>query len=287
MTSSDSQAHKFGGLWTLLKLDVLRSYLSFYTTALKNQGYKLVYADAFAGSGDCTISTGDGDSTISGSAKLALQNDPAFHELMFVEANPVRFAALKALSESHPSRKITLFNGDANHVLPKWIGSRSWQNTRGVLFLDPYGMNTDWSLIEQIGATHAIDLWYLFPLSAFFRQAALDFKSVDEGKANALTRMVGTADWHSAFYSHDPQSGLFDDEPEMKRHADVQVMTHFVTERLRTAFAHVEDPLILRHDRNNAPLFALYFAVSNTDYKAIGLAKKAAGHILNKARKTR
>ncbi|WP_157998421.1 hypothetical protein [Desulfosporosinus sp. OT] len=41
----------FGGPWTLLKLDILEKYLSFFVQAMKNQNFKLCYIDAFAGSG--------------------------------------------------------------------------------------------------------------------------------------------------------------------------------------------------------------------------------------------
>lgn len=280
--------HSFGGIWTLLKLEVLQNYLSFFTTALKNQGFKLVYIDAFAGSGSCTVTlSSDEDATVDGSASIALGASPQFHELFFIEKDSERFEALSMLAASYPNRKITLKQGDANQVLPDWMGWRDWHDTRGVLFLDPYGMSTEWSLLEQIAATKAIDLWYLFPLSAFFRQAAIDFRQIDDSKAAALTKMVGTADWHSALYSTSPQAGLFDDEPKMQRHADTDAILEFVTQRLRTLFPHVEKPLVLRQDKNRgAPLFALYFAVSNPDTKAIGLARKVAQHILGKAQRT-
>ena len=41
----------FGGRWTEQKLEILRRYLDAYTTALKNQGFRLTYVDAFAGEG--------------------------------------------------------------------------------------------------------------------------------------------------------------------------------------------------------------------------------------------
>lgn len=276
--------HNFGGVWTILKLGVLQEYLNFFTTALKNQGFKLLYVDAFAGSGACTVTVGEVDETVDGSASIALAATPRFHELLFIEKNNKRFTDLSKIASKHSDRKITLKQGDANQVLPEWLGWRDWHDTRGVLFLDPYGMSTEWSLLEQIAATEAIDLWYLFPLSAFFRQAAIDFRQIDDAKAAALTKMVGTADWHSALYSVSPQAGLFDDEPSVQRHADTDAILNFVTKRLRTVFPYVEKPLILRKEKNKGPpLFALYFAVSNPDLKAIGLAKKVAMHILGKA----
>ena len=41
----------YGGEWTHQKLDILEDYLNAYTTALKNQHFRLLYIDAFAGTG--------------------------------------------------------------------------------------------------------------------------------------------------------------------------------------------------------------------------------------------
>jgi hypothetical protein len=32
------------------------------------------------------------------------------------------------------------------------------------VFLDPFGMQVDWNVIEQLALTKAVDLWLLFPL---------------------------------------------------------------------------------------------------------------------------
>ena len=44
--------HSFGGPWTQEKLEILSRYLDAYTTALKNQPFRLIYIDAFAGPGN-------------------------------------------------------------------------------------------------------------------------------------------------------------------------------------------------------------------------------------------
>ena len=75
--------HRFGGAWTEIKLKVLRDYLHFYTQALKNQPFKLLYIDAFAGTGDRTVS-GDQPSLfvsqrrLRGSARIALELERPF-----------------------------------------------------------------------------------------------------------------------------------------------------------------------------------------------------------------
>ncbi len=43
---------KFGGDWTIEKLDIFSSYLDAYLIALKNSKFKKVYIDAFAGTGN-------------------------------------------------------------------------------------------------------------------------------------------------------------------------------------------------------------------------------------------
>jgi len=49
--SKTGWSHRFGGKWTQAKLDVLASYLNAYTTALRNQSFRKLYVDAFAGTG--------------------------------------------------------------------------------------------------------------------------------------------------------------------------------------------------------------------------------------------
>lgn len=75
----------FGGPWTVEKLDILSRYLEFYTTALKEQPFQLVYIDAFAGTGRIKIGDEDDYEIIDGSARLALQANGNFAEYIFIE----------------------------------------------------------------------------------------------------------------------------------------------------------------------------------------------------------
>ena len=78
MSTTDTE-HRFGGPWTELKLRVLREYLHFYTQALKSQPFKLLYIDAFAGTGERTVSDEHQSSLfvserrLRGSAQIALE----------------------------------------------------------------------------------------------------------------------------------------------------------------------------------------------------------------------
>src|SRR4051794_39545640 len=94
----------FGGNWTEQKLAILRDYLQRYTTALKNTPFTKYYIDAFAGTGyredrDATVYPGELFAELTaeevvafrdGSARLAVQTEPAFDRLLLMEKSKRR-----------------------------------------------------------------------------------------------------------------------------------------------------------------------------------------------------
>jgi len=79
------EQQRFGGDWTLIKLGILGEYLRAFTTALKNQPFRLVYIDAFAGTGRCKVNTSSGEREVDGSARIALRVNPPFDQFVFIE----------------------------------------------------------------------------------------------------------------------------------------------------------------------------------------------------------
>jgi three-Cys-motif partner protein len=287
--------HEFGGVSTDLKLSVIEKYLGAYTTALRGQFDSLWYIDAFAGTGYRTIRHaavaggmfGDDEPEWiehrRGSAVIALHIKPAFDRLIFIEKKPSHCAALKELMAEYSTRDITLDENDANASIRKNVAWDGWNTTRAVMFLDPYGLSVDWETLEAIAGTHAIDLWYLVSLEGLFRQATHQPEKLTEDKRNALTRMLGTPDWEAAWYAEEMVTDMFGERVVPKRRkADVTGMEQFVHDRLATIFPKVLPPLRLLNNKR-VPTFALFFAISNPEPKAIGLATKIAGHILKAA----
>lgn len=281
---SGEDAHRFGGPWTLIKLEALQKYLAAYTTALKKQSYRLLYIDAFAGTGNCDVGV-DGDTvSLPGSARIALETTPAFHELIFIEQDTTRCAALRNLAASYPGRTLQIIQGEANAELAELCASTIWTGTRAVLFLDPYGLELEWGTLETIAKTRAIDVWYLFPLSGLYRQLARDSRAIDAGKEAIVTKLLGTDSWKQELYSPPPTPDMFGSDHE-ERHADVKQITELATRRLKSVFAQIAGPRLLHLTLPNRrgegpPMYALYFAVSNPNPKAAGLACRIAGDIL-------
>ena len=88
---------------------------------------------------------------------------------------------------------------------------------RGVIFIDPYGLEVSWETLEAIAKTKSFDVWYLFPISGVCRQASLDFKKMEEYKKKSLDKIFGTRDWQNAFYEKKEQPGLFETKESMER----------------------------------------------------------------------
>lgn len=161
---------RYGGTWTIEKLSILERYLDAYTTALKNQPFELQYIDAFAGTGQVALSDDDSDaaSFLGGSAERAVNiAEKPFDKLVFVEKDPGYCEELEALREAHPDRDISIVNSDANAYLRGF--SLNWSQSRGVLFLDPFATEVEWSTLETVAGWKALDTWILFPVSAIAR----------------------------------------------------------------------------------------------------------------------
>jgi three-Cys-motif partner protein len=287
--------HEFGGLSTDLKLSIVEKYLRAYTTALRGKFANLWYIDAFAGTGYRAIKHPAVEGSVfgddrpewvehrRGSAVIALETEPAFDRLIFIEKKPSHCAALQKLMAENPTRDITLDPNDANASIRKNVAWDGWASTRAVMFLDPYGLSVDWETLAAVAGTKAIDVWYLVSLSGLFRQAAHDPEALDDAKRASLTRMLGTPDWEGAWYPEVVTEDIFGNVVRSnRRSADVTAMEKFVADRLRTIFPKVLKPYRL-HNERGVPMFALFFAISNPEPKAIGLATSIAGHILKAA----
>lgn len=290
---------EFGGDWTEVKLSMLRDYLSAYTTALKDRPFTKMYIDAFAGTGYREMTTQRDSSGLfaeqveaeqagffDGSARLALQVEPFFDRYVFIERSRKKFGNLFAISSdfSHLSDRMDFRQGDANEILPVLCRETDWRHTRAVLFLDPFGMNVDWSTMEAVAGTKAIDVWILFPIGIGVNRLLTEKpESMSQDWKNRLDRFFGTSQWFKAFYRQDKQANLFGEEKRTtKVPAAISAIAGFYQERLKTLFPEVaSNPRYLCNSKQS-PMFLFTFAVSNPNPKARTLAMRIAQHILGR-----
>ena len=281
-------SQKFGGSWTEEKLNIFTSYLDAYLIALQNQKFKKIYIDAFAGTGE--IETSDGEQYLVGSAKRALAADKKFDSYFFIEGDEKKATELREMVNTefpHLTRVVTVYCGEANEKLAQIIRDVDWRYNRGLLFLDPYATQVNWTTLETVAKTKSIDVWYLFPFSALNRMLPKSGKY--ETWEGCIDRLLGDSGWQDEFYKEDPQMSLFDFFPEEDapdsgtrriKNANPEHIKAYIISRLETIFPCVsKHPRIFRNSRNS-PMFLFCFAIASENPKAQGLALRMADHIL-------
>ena len=275
-----NRSTSFGGEWTLEKLGILESYLDAYTTVLKNQPFKLMYIDAFAGTGRITLPGDQAEvhSFVRGSAERAVRiDDKPFDKLIFVEKEPDRCAELESLRAAYSGRDIRIEQSEANAFLNKL--NEDWRSWRGVLFLDPFATAVEWSTIKKIAGFHALDTWILFPVSAIARILPTSMlpDDISDGWSIRLTRVFGDQSWRE-LYHENPQRSLFGGV-EHERDSGVDGLLAIYKSKLTSLFGDrfLRQSRTLKNSKNS-PLFELLFCVGNP--KGIRPAKNIAKHIL-------
>lgn len=289
---------RWGGPWTVIKLDAVAYYLECYTKAL-SRTFELWYIDAFAGSGQWTAERLGGGlfegepiapvtEIMAGSARRALAVIPPFQHFVFIEKDPARHTVLEALKSEYPDRTIEVLPGDANEELRRLVAREPWVRrdqgySRGVVFLDPYALQVDQATLHTLASTKILDVWYLFPLAAVTRQLARDHSGVGP-KAPKLDRVLGP-NWLTDLYQTPPPEGPA--QPSLLNHlstsptmrdASYRQIEQWFRGQLETAFPYVSEPLPLLTERGHQ-LFSLFLAVSNPRPQAIALAKHFASYV--------
>lgn len=290
--SGDVQSEdEFGGLWTEVKLDIVEKYLNAYTTALKqkphpDRPFRLLYIDAFAGSGwvvqDDPENLG-AKRRIPGSADRAARvDDKPFDKLIFIEKKPRRCGELEDIrSRYRHQRDIEIYQDDANGFLKNL--QEDWRNCRGVLFLDPYAVEVEWSTIKEIAGYCALDVWILFPIHAVVRMLNRD-RMPEKHLRKRLTRFYGNKSWQ-CLYRKVIQSGIFGEEYTQEivyREQGVDELIDVYRDNLRNLFG----PRLLKQSKrlgslSNPHLFELIFCAGSPSESAIATSFRIAAHLID------
>lgn len=271
------------GPWAQEKLDCLRKYLSAYTTILKNQnrfkGY--FYIDAFAGPGllkiraqeernpaqqslldmaEYAVNDDEEASYLAGSPRIALEINHQFTDYVFVERDPVRIARLKNLKSefSLQQARIHIREKDCNAYLRELLRDMSgqWSQWRGVVFLDPFGMQVPWDTITDLGATGAIEVLINFPVGMAIQRLLKrsgQFRPKEKAK---LDEYFGTDEWFDLLYEYNPDL-LGGQVTKVQESGDVLV--RWYRKRLKEAFGYVTEAREIQ-STTGRPLYYLIFA---------------------------
>ena len=288
---------KFGGSWTLKKLDAFINYVKAYTRILNSvKGkfhWKTIYFDGFAGFGERTIEKETGYFTLDcfpeendyniyqGSVAriLSLPEEHSFDYYYFIDMNKDYISDLENIKDKlSPAlkEKVTIRNDDCNNQLTLMAKAiKRKKNYAALVFLDPFGMQINWESICQLKDTRS-DVWILVPSGVAINRL-LD-KKMNLKQIDKLENFFGLSKSkiEEIFYRHETKSSLFGEDKTIKKIDDpVAKIIEIYTQQLKTVWKFVTPkPLELKNSKN-CTIFHFIFASNNST------ALRIASEIIN------
>jgi three-Cys-motif partner protein len=257
------------GPWAREKLDALGQYLGYYTTVLKNQAWcrGTIFVDAFAGPGLSPVRTKASSSGqtslfqiggapvdhavieyLKGSPRVALEIAHPFSRYVFIDSKQRRIRELEVLQmEYGTTRNIEIRRGDANAEITTLLESGlNWRVHRGVVFLDPFGMQVPWTTIQRLAKTRALEVMINFPLGMAIQRLLTKSGEIPNDWQDALDRYFGSSEWRS--YAYEDVLGLFGTVTRKISDSGVRLLQWY-RDRLREVFGHVSSARLIKNTR--------------------------------------
>ncbi len=268
------------GPWAKEKLTSLRAYLDYYTKRLKNQAWckGRWYIDAFAGPGLSPLRATKGSiqqsaglfdglteedaapeavEYVKGSPRVALELSNPFDHYVFIENDAKRVSELEALKSEFSQIDIQILPGDANRRIVDFLSlSINWRINKGVVFLDPFGMQVPWSTIESIGKTGGLETIINFPWAMAINRLLLKSGEIPEAWQRRLDLTFGSEEWRNLVYEE--RSDLLGTQRVKRQDATLRILNWF-SARLRDSFGHASNAQLITNTRGN-PLYYLIWA---------------------------
>jgi three-Cys-motif partner protein len=247
------------GIWSELKLQILKEYYDAYSKILSSQGqanFTHIYVDAFSGPG-VHISKATGE-PVAGSPLNALMVQPPFKEYHLIDQDGNKIEMLKEMVGERSD--VFLYQGDCNVIIPKQIMDRVRYKDfrRGLFLIDPYGINLDWAVVEGIGKEGSVDMFLNFMIMDMNMNVLKDKQAdANDSQIQRMNRFWGDDSWRQAAYS--TQADLFGEDVTKKN--DNQAVVDGYIKRLKevAGFKHVSRPIAMRN-QNKATVYFLLFA---------------------------
>lgn len=246
------------GLWTEIKLQILRDYSAAFSAILSKQAAirHYAYIDGFAGAGN-HISKTTGEE-IDGSPSIALSQQYTHYH--FIDLDGQRANRLRTLADGRSD--VSVYEGDCNEVLMNEVlpQCRYDQFRRALCLLDPYGLNPKWEVVEKIGKMKSVEILLNFMImDANMNVLWADPNRVTESQRARMNAFWGDDTWKAAAYR--TCRGLFGDMQE-KTTNDAVVEAYRRRLKEVAGFKHVPEPLPMKN-RTGAVVYYLFFASHN------------------------
>lgn len=243
-----------GGDWALDKLDYLKRYIHMFVTSMRHIWSERNYIDLFSGPGKVCI---DHNEVRFGSPLLALTALHPFTGYHFVESDLACSTALiQRCSASPYTDRVHVYQDDCNQVIDQIVTSlkRTETHSLNMAFIDPTGIDPDWSTIEKLASVRRMDLIIYYPQMGLKR----NLKQACGSESNtAVDKYFGTRDWRNVC-SNGSSVNLSAVENELIAYYQQRLHDLGYTEVRRDDELGTEP--LMRSTQHNAPLYRLIYA---------------------------
>jgi len=192
------------GAWTEEKLDALAKYMQGFTTACYKKAKNRIYLDLFAGTAK-NKTREMGNETFFGSTVRALNTDPQFTHLRFIECEKAE-KLTSELAEMFPNDdRYKVISGDCNQeisVVLEDLSKHGLSTSPTLAFIDPCGLHVKWSTFKAISEfkdlTHSrskAEMLILFQVPTIYRMGATDDCFNRKEFSNQITEFYGSEAW--------------------------------------------------------------------------------------------
>jgi three-Cys-motif partner protein len=253
------------GVWSEVKLDIIKEYAAAYTRIMRAQqrdripSLYWIYVDAYAGPG-YHLSKTSGE-LVEGSPLVALNTTPPFDEYHFIDADSVRADHLRDLVQDRPD--VSVYTDDCNKVLIEKVFPRAdyKKYQRGLCLLDPYNIDLRWEVIEAAGKSRSIEIFVNLMIMDINRNALRrNPEKSNARKVAQLTMLWGDESWKDAGYDNVPT--LF--EQSVPQKVPNERFAEAFRQRLqkKAGFQFVPEPMPMKN-KTGSIIYYLYFASQN------------------------
>jgi three-Cys-motif partner protein len=274
--------------WSERKIRIVEKYAKAYATIFaspRQQHFVTSYIDAFSGAG--IKKSKERNEVILGSPLAVLSVARSFDEFHFIDIERTKIEVLQTVVgkiEEQIGGKVPPIHfhvNDANDALREVLPSiRFEEYRRALLFLDPYGFDISWEVMELAGRMKTVDVILNFSVEALNRNWLPATSAELTSRQKQRLDFVFGSGWEKDLYKPSPQSDLFQVREE-KLPYDRVIESYGMRLVARAGFTYVSEPLLFVNNKSGAPLYYLLLASQKLT------AKKIMDAIVSKAEEDR
>lgn len=184
-----------------------------------------------------------------------------------MEQNPVKATKLREdLATEYQHNKIEIIDGDANDAIYRTLinGNFDWRRSRGVVFLDPFGLQVPWKTLEDLSKPGTIEVIINLPIGTAIQRLLPSNGDFSTSDAERLNRYFGTPEWFDVAYER--RADMFGNT--VAKHADAgQRLAAWYRDRLKGVFGQASRARLIRNHKGGHLYYLIWAGRNETGRK--------------------